>query len=584
MSLFDDASLVLIPDGAKDGKLYSVKPTDGTGDFTFTRGSNLAATRVDENGLIEKGRENLLKYSEEFDNPYYLKNLGTLTTNQTTAPDGSLTADLFTKTSGVNTVSELRAIGVYSSAGIHTYSIYVKQNVGDNVLIRLDLVGNTANAIFNFSTKTISTIGANAISATATELSDGWFRLSLTGNVTSTAWLISIINLFTNPTNDSVYVWGAQLEVGLVATDYIETTTTTAQAGILEDLPRIDYSGSCPSLLLEPQRTNLVPHSEYLNGLTGKSDSLEINTADTLSPEGVYNASKFDFSSGTRYIGNATGNANNFVFSVFAKSGTHDIIQFVTSATTSFAINFDLSDGSSNVVGTAPTELQYDAEDYGNGWYRIWVYYDNSGLSSFVYWWLVDSLSSSRASGVSTSGSVYLFGMQGESNASYPTSYIPTYGTSVTRLADAANNAIANTSGDYWTLFIDYANFNNGDTSGDDSIVFKDSSNADIFRLWGLGGGFTIRSFSGDSNGRYYTSNQFGSEAKAIVRYDGTEIGLFLNGVKQTISSPSPLESNWNQLYKVNTLRASDNKYNFNQMLVFPEALSDADCIALTTL
>jgi hypothetical protein len=59
MSLFDDASLVMIPSAYKDGKLYSIKPTDGSGDFTFTRGSNLAATRVDVNGLIEKGRENL---------------------------------------------------------------------------------------------------------------------------------------------------------------------------------------------------------------------------------------------------------------------------------------------------------------------------------------------------------------------------------------------------------------------------------------------------------------------------------------------------------------------------------------------
>ena len=177
------------------------------------------------------GGVNLLLFSEQFDNPYYLKLLGTLTTNQTAAPDGSLTADLFTKTSGINTVSGLRANGVYSSTGIHTYSIYVKQNVGDNVLIRLDLVGNTANATFNFSTKTISTVGANAISATATELSDGWFRLTLTGNVTSTAWSISIINLFTNPTNDSVYVWGAQLEEGATAGDYAPTTSNVSGYG-----------------------------------------------------------------------------------------------------------------------------------------------------------------------------------------------------------------------------------------------------------------------------------------------------------------------------------------------------------------
>ena len=62
MSFFDDASLAFLPSGAagKDGKAYSIKPTDGTGDFTFSRGSNLAATRVGADGLIEKGRENLI--------------------------------------------------------------------------------------------------------------------------------------------------------------------------------------------------------------------------------------------------------------------------------------------------------------------------------------------------------------------------------------------------------------------------------------------------------------------------------------------------------------------------------------------
>ena len=64
MSLYKDASLAMIPSAYKDGKLYSIRPTDGSGDFTFSRGSNLAATRVDVNGLIEKGRENLLLQSQ----------------------------------------------------------------------------------------------------------------------------------------------------------------------------------------------------------------------------------------------------------------------------------------------------------------------------------------------------------------------------------------------------------------------------------------------------------------------------------------------------------------------------------------
>ena len=48
----------------------------------------------------------------------------------------------------------------------------------------------------------------------------------------------------------------AQLEQGLVARDYIETTTTAVEGGITDNVPRLDYTdSSCPALLLEPQRT-----------------------------------------------------------------------------------------------------------------------------------------------------------------------------------------------------------------------------------------------------------------------------------------------------------------------------------------
>ena len=64
----------------------------------------------------------------------------------------------------------------------------------------------------------------------------------------------------------AIYIQDAQLEQGLVATDYIETTTAAVYEGITDNLPRLDYSGgaSCPSLLLEPSRTNHnSEHSEY---------------------------------------------------------------------------------------------------------------------------------------------------------------------------------------------------------------------------------------------------------------------------------------------------------------------------------
>ena len=65
MSFFEDASLVLIPSAQKTSKVYSVKPTDGTGDLTFTRTAD-TATLVGPDGLIEKVRTNVLTYSNTF--------------------------------------------------------------------------------------------------------------------------------------------------------------------------------------------------------------------------------------------------------------------------------------------------------------------------------------------------------------------------------------------------------------------------------------------------------------------------------------------------------------------------------------
>ena len=50
MSLLDDVSIVVTPNGYKAGELYAVIPSDGAADMDVTRGT--AATRVDENGLV----------------------------------------------------------------------------------------------------------------------------------------------------------------------------------------------------------------------------------------------------------------------------------------------------------------------------------------------------------------------------------------------------------------------------------------------------------------------------------------------------------------------------------------------------
>jgi hypothetical protein len=293
MSLFDDASLAMIPSAYKDGKLYSIKPTDGSGDFTFTRGSNLAATRVDENGLIEKGRENLLLQSNNFSEADWVKSNVTIASGFE-GYDGTNDAWELTRTA----TAYARMNQAVSQSGVYAHSIYAK--AGTLNWISIGPSGGGEGTWFNLSDGTIGIEGGLIKHSSIESVGNGWYRISVVLNNPPTQWFRFYPSDVDGgdesaTATGTIYIQDAQLELGLVATDYIETTTTTAQAGILEDMPRLDYSGgaSCPSLLLEPNRTNLVVDSEYFDGMANYSYMrfrLTRTPNAAISPEGLQNA------------------------------------------------------------------------------------------------------------------------------------------------------------------------------------------------------------------------------------------------------------------------------------------------------
>jgi hypothetical protein len=562
----------MIPSGYEDGTLGSLKPTDGTGDFTFSRGSDISATRVNADGYIEKGYENTLLGSNDWaqsDSQYEI-------TGGEAGYDGTNDAWLVNKLAAA-----YFGKGGVSISGVATISIYAKAGSLDKLFV---FFGGEA-ATFDLTNVTAVKSGGTTI-AQSIELVSGttdWYRCSLVINKNSSGnLLIKPLNSSNQDVTGTIYIQDAMLNQGLVAYPYIETTTAPVAGGILEDMPRLDYSnGSCPALLLEPQRTNTIAHSEYLNAIGSKSNSLEMNTSDTKSPEGVYNASKFDFTSGTRYIGPAIGAINDVVVSVFAKAGTHNFVQLLTSGTNQFAVNFDLSNGTSNVIGTAPSELQYDAEDYGNGWYRIWFYYDNAGVNSSVYCWIVNSLTSLRASSVSTSGDVYLYGYQVEQDATYPTSYIPTYGVSQTRLEDEAPFPATfrfGTLGDGESGTIVVKTIVNGLTGNNRFNFFSNGGSANWY--WN---GFNLYSQTTGGSRQFNlgstASSNLGTEVKLCMRKSGNTLSCFFNGdEKGSIDIGSESIRYFNDF---STYFMSQSIVEFEE---FPTALTDSECIELTTI
>ena len=276
-SAFDKASLVMLPNAYKDQKLYSVKPTDRSGDFTFSRDGAGAspATRVGADGLIEKGRENLFSQSNNFDTTPWLLNTTSALSGQS-GYDGSSDAWLLNSTgTGFPRVQQ-----DVSASGVFVFSVYAKPATDGFMLLRT--FGADAEVWFDLSDGSISNAsGGQYISSTIEDVGNGWYRYSVIANGSLTTVRIypaSAYGVYSTSGN-GIYIQDAQLEVGLAATDYIESGATTGKAGLLEDEPRFDYSGgaTCPSLLLEPSRTNLTGYSEYVGGMNFNNVSATAN-------------------------------------------------------------------------------------------------------------------------------------------------------------------------------------------------------------------------------------------------------------------------------------------------------------------
>lgn len=442
--------------------------------ITFTRAST--ATYYDGK-TAAKAEENLFLQSQFAGT--WVEGNSTRTANAAVAPDGTTTAESLVPntTSGVshNLMQSAGAIGL-----VYTLSVYAKANGYTNIQFFGDSSGNFT-ATFDLTAVSAAFSGA-ATAASITSVGNGWYRCVATFTIASSTRLniqgfptgataSNFGNTFAGDGTSGVYLWGAQLEQRSFVTAYTATTTQpitnyipalqTAPAGVA----RFDHdpvTGESLGLLIEEQRTNLLPYSADLTNAAWVKTGASATGDAVVAPDGTLSADKLidDTTSGNHGVTRNYGAISPGAFSVscYSKSSEYSkiVVYLDNQAGVSFAYSFDLLAGTATQTKTPHsswTAVTAAITAVGNGWYRISVSGTTTNTSLGARFFLDKGTTyngfgaPADYTGNGTSG-IYLWGAQLEAGA-FPTSYIPTVASQVTRSADVASMTGTNFSSWY---------------------------------------------------------------------------------------------------------------------------------------
>ena len=566
-------------------------------DFTFSRSTT--GTYTDKDGYIQEMPYNLLQYSEDYSQIYWRKDKLTATANSATSPSGLTDAFLIQETTYTNSVPsfDLQSSNTLS-VGTYTFSFYVKNNNGRYLGISFGSSGERVRTNFDFNTNTFKTLnlsGSTTGSASYTTLGD-YYRISVTATFPSSVGADVVLMpletdtypffAFQDSDNRSFYLWGVQLVKGTSAKTYFPTTTRL-------NMPRVDYlNNSNGSLILEPQRTNYCKNSEY-KSIYDYNDSVTVEDVDIVTPYGITsNAVKINSVQGDNSPIRAAGAtalsqqfSQNDVITISGYVKYNEGFRYVQFGGYfgSESARFDLQEGV--VIQNLTNVISSSITPFGNDWYRVVVTYtfQDSISNGLLYAGWVLSTNTSFSFTNAPIGSIYAWGVQIEL-ASYPTSYIPTSGSSVTRNADACSitnvaDRIGQTEGTLYSEF-DLTEDNNftlveinlGNSVSDRILAYRNASYIQF--IVQVGGYIEI------NNSTLVT---FLDTNKIAITYQTDDFKIYLNGslVKTYTSGSIPSSLDTVALQDPNLL---GKKQGIKSLILFKEILSDTELTALTTI
>jgi hypothetical protein len=378
------------------------------------------------------------------------------------------------------------------------------------------------------------------------------------------------------------------------------TGTRVNKDGLIETVasntPRLDYPlldgvvQDCPTLLLEPSRTNSIIYSEDFANSDWTKTASTITSNSIISPDGTLNASKLteDTSNSTHRISDAiivSGTGITYTQSIFAKSGGNGryLRMFRGSGTYNNAV-FDLENGTV-VTASGNNLISVSIEKYPNGWYRCISTYTTQFSNIATYYGLQNGDTDSYQ-GDGTSH-IYLWGAQLE-EGSYATSYIPSLtGSQTTRSADVCNGAEADFNDSEGVLYANIAALADDNTSRRISISDGSSNPNNLVCV-------DMSEYTNQIIGRVRTGNTEVAflvatsqtqtqNNKIAVKYKVNNFALWINGFEVDTDNNGAAPIGLNDVSFDRGNGSNDFYGKTKEVMTFNEALSDSELEALTS-
>lgn len=370
------------------------------------------------------------------------------------------------------------------------------------------------------------------------------------------------------------------------------SATRVNESGLIESVasgvPRIDFLDNADGhLLLEPSRTNVFTDSEDISTWTN-SGALTRTYNIAVAPDGQTTADGIQDETGVSFknvykqfsvSGNPTMTGSVFVKKVASETNYMGVVLLFSGVTSKVAYGIINTVTGTIVAADSTITPTFKVEDYGDYW-RFAITATDNGSNTLCRFGVYACLSTNGTSiGVGVSSLRTIWGAQLEAG-SYATSYIPTSGSSVTRVADTSvqippSGIIGQTEG---TLFLEFP-----DVEDTLAYISIDASNSTSNRMiiYGAADGVVraqireagVVKLSG-------SSSTINGVTKAAIAFNSSGSVFYVNGTQISTGS----SATYTGLNVFNLNHANQIGAKISDAKIYNTRLSNSELAALTSL